>query len=321
MHSQVVVNRLLGRLPARHTVRALLHPGSGRRGQTAYREPHAREVCAVAKGAARATRRVAVGDCSESPRRHQPAKPDSRRSRPGMRATSGRGVRAWSGGHRLRTRRPPCTPPNPGGPRKVVLRPAEGEEDPYRRHALLGGRRAEAPCRSVPAGGGGASVGGAGGAGEEVPPPILTTRFGNAVAVNTWDTYSWKPALAAACVIPARAQGAKPWQWAAAPRDGFHVLRHTYASIMLEAGETVVPWLVGSRTPRPRSPSVTMLTSCQRPVVRVAPPSSECCGSDEGDRHVGRDSPDSPQLRWRAMCGPAPFWKRPWNTRCMGRMA
>jgi integrase len=69
---------------------------------------------------------------------------------------------------------------------------------------------------------------------------LLTTRFGNAIAVNTWNTYTWKPALAKAGVIPPRAEGAKDWQWEAAPKDGFHVLRHTYASIMLEAGESVV---------------------------------------------------------------------------------
>lgn len=69
---------------------------------------------------------------------------------------------------------------------------------------------------------------------------LLTTRFGNAVAVNTWNTYTWEPALAKAGVIPPRAEGARAWQWAAAPKDGFHVLRHTYASIMLEAGESVV---------------------------------------------------------------------------------
>lgn len=64
--------------------------------------------------------------------------------------------------------------------------------------------------------------------------------FGNAVALNTWNTYTWKPALAKAGVIRPRAEGAKQWQWEAAPQDGFHVLGDTFASIMLEAGESVV---------------------------------------------------------------------------------
>ncbi|MFE9888145.1 hypothetical protein [Streptomyces scopuliridis] len=71
--------------------------------------------------------------------------------------------------------------------------------------------------------------------GSDVPtkrlPLLLTTRFHNAVAVNTWNTYTWKPALAKVGIIPSRREGTKPWQWAAAPKDGFHVLRHTYASI------------------------------------------------------------------------------------------
>ncbi|WP_369266481.1 tyrosine-type recombinase/integrase [Streptomyces harbinensis] len=84
---------------------------------------------------------------------------------------------------------------------------------------------------------------------------LLTTRFGNPIAVNTWNTYTWKPALAKAGIIPPKADGAKPWQWAAAPKDGFHVLRHTYASVMLEAGESVVTlarWLGHS------SPAITL---------------------------------------------------------------
>ncbi len=39
---------------------------------------------------------------------------------------------------------------------------------------------------------------------------LLTTCFDNAVAVNTWNTYTWKPAPAEAVVIPPRAEGAKP---------------------------------------------------------------------------------------------------------------
>ncbi|MEV8457614.1 tyrosine-type recombinase/integrase [Streptomyces sp. NPDC052095] len=84
---------------------------------------------------------------------------------------------------------------------------------------------------------------------------LLTTRFGNAVAVNTWNTCTWKPASAKACVIPPRAEGAKAWQWAAAPKDGFHVLRHAYASIMSEAGESVVTLARWLGHP---SPSITL---------------------------------------------------------------
>lgn len=86
-------------------------------------------------------------------------------------------------------------------------------------------------------------------------PLLLTTRFGNAVAVNTFNTHMWKPALAASGLIPPRAPGAKAWQWQASHKDGFHVLRHTYASVLLEAGETVVTlakWLGHS------SPTITL---------------------------------------------------------------
>ncbi|MEV7152366.1 hypothetical protein AB0O05_38375 [Streptomyces sp. NPDC093084] len=34
---------------------------------------------------------------------------------------------------------------------------------------------------------------------------LLTTRFGDAIAVNTWNTYAWKPASAKAGIIPPRA--------------------------------------------------------------------------------------------------------------------
>lgn len=51
-----------------------------------------------------------------------------------------------------------------------------------------------------------------------------------------WET----AASAGAGIIPPRAKGARPWQWEAAPEDGFHVLRHTSVVIVLEAGESVV---------------------------------------------------------------------------------
>ncbi|MFF5719272.1 tyrosine-type recombinase/integrase [Streptomyces buecherae] len=68
-------------------------------------------------------------------------------------------------------------------------------------------------------------------------PLILTTTYGNATRANIFNVEVWKPALAAAGVIPVREKGER---WQASRKDGFHVLRHTYASIILEAGESVV---------------------------------------------------------------------------------
>lgn len=125
---------------------------------------------------------------------------------------------------------------------------------------------------------------------------LLTTRFGNAVAVNTWNTCTWKPALAKAGVIAPRAEGAKAWQWAAAPKDGFHALRHTYASIMPEAGESVVTlarWLGHS------SPAITLGYYAHF----MPEAGSKGRGAIDGllgereDRLSGRNSPDSPERR------------------------
>ncbi|WP_405677762.1 site-specific integrase [Streptomyces sp. NBC_00868] len=83
-------------------------------------------------------------------------------------------------------------------------------------------------------------------------PLILTTTYGNAIRANIFNDEAWKPALAAAGVIPAREKGAR---WKASRKDGFHVLRHTYASVLLEAGESIVTlarWLGHS------SPTITL---------------------------------------------------------------
>jgi integrase len=48
---------------------------------------------------------------------------------------------------------------------------------------------------------------------------------------------AWKRALAAAGVIPPRERGARYLQ--AAPEDGMHALRHAYASVLLDAGESI----------------------------------------------------------------------------------
>ncbi|NJP78010.1 site-specific integrase [Streptomyces sp. AA8] len=68
-------------------------------------------------------------------------------------------------------------------------------------------------------------------------PLVLTTTYGNAIRANIFNDEVWKPALAKADVIPMREKGKR---WKASRKDGFHVLRHTYASVILEAGESVV---------------------------------------------------------------------------------
>ncbi|MEV3855585.1 site-specific integrase [Streptomyces sp. NPDC050095] len=66
---------------------------------------------------------------------------------------------------------------------------------------------------------------------------ILTTTYGNAVRANSFNTQVWKPALMAAGVIPKPAEGER---WQGSRKDGFQMLRHIYASVILEAGESVI---------------------------------------------------------------------------------
>ncbi|WP_260462114.1 N-6 DNA methylase [Streptomyces lateritius] len=83
-------------------------------------------------------------------------------------------------------------------------------------------------------------------------PSNLFYTYGNAVRANIFNVEVWKPALAKAGVIPMRTKGER---WMASRKDGFRVLRHTYASIILEAGESVVTlarWLGHS------SPTITL---------------------------------------------------------------
>lgn len=65
---------------------------------------------------------------------------------------------------------------------------------------------------------------------------------------DTFNKNVWKPALADAGVIPqpvveyVPARGRKPWRrqtWAMPREEGFHVLRHTFASVVLHEGETI----------------------------------------------------------------------------------
>ncbi len=75
-------------------------------------------------------------------------------------------------------------------------------------------------------------------------PLLVTTTRGGAINSSTWNSLAWKPALAKAGVIahlPRPVLGEKPTRvWEPSREHGFHVLRHTYASVMLEAGESIV---------------------------------------------------------------------------------
>lgn len=72
---------------------------------------------------------------------------------------------------------------------------------------------------------------------------LMTTRYGNPVNQSSWNYDAWKPALSSADLIG-------PWDssrashhrggWEAARELGFHITRHTYASVQLQAGESIV---------------------------------------------------------------------------------
>ncbi|MER5399335.1 tyrosine-type recombinase/integrase [Streptomyces sp. NPDC002599] len=65
---------------------------------------------------------------------------------------------------------------------------------------------------------------------------IFTGELGAVIRRGTFNDYVWKPALAAAGVIPEREIGERHQ---AAREYGMHALRHFYASVLLDAGENI----------------------------------------------------------------------------------
>lgn len=76
----------------------------------------------------------------------------------------------------------------------------------------------------------------------------LSTSRGNRIHFRAWNDRVWKPALVAAGVIKVvgekiQHQGGRDRKapvFESSREDMFHVLRHTYASVQLEAGESIV---------------------------------------------------------------------------------
>ncbi|MDJ0341384.1 site-specific integrase [Streptomyces sp. H10-C2] len=65
---------------------------------------------------------------------------------------------------------------------------------------------------------------------------LFTGRTGDSVRASYFDDFMWKPALAAAGFIPEPATGERHQ---AAREHGMHALRHFYASVLLDAGESI----------------------------------------------------------------------------------
>lgn len=72
---------------------------------------------------------------------------------------------------------------------------------------------------------------------------LVTNAGGDAVRAWSFNQHYWKPALSAAGVIPPpppRSKVTRNIAWGATREHGFHCLRHTFASVQLDARESVV---------------------------------------------------------------------------------
>jgi integrase len=65
---------------------------------------------------------------------------------------------------------------------------------------------------------------------------LFTSGIGAATWSQAFNDQAWKPALASAGIIPTPKKGQR---YAAAREHGMHALRHLYASVLLDAGESI----------------------------------------------------------------------------------
>lgn len=254
VRSQLGVDSLVGRLPARHPVRAFLHPGSVRRRQAPRAQPRARKSArwpksprerrgawsmatalrvrdavnernriAVVVGPGRGLRQGEVFGLSPKDIDRERGMLHVRRQ---VRAIYGRLYFTSPKGKKIRTvDLPPRWPRNSGVTSKCSRQLGWSCRGGSRR-----GRGRSLPCCS---------------------PPASATPSRGTHGTPTPASRPW-PRPVSSRHVP---RGRKPGSGRRPRTDGFPVLRHTYASTMLEAGESVVTmarWLGHS------SPAITL---------------------------------------------------------------
>ncbi|GGS41084.1 tyrosine-type recombinase/integrase [Streptomyces parvus] len=147
---------------------------------------------------------------------------------------------------------------------------------------------------------------------------VATSHSKKALKRDTFNDFFWKPALADAGLIPqpvvelVAGKTDRPWRrtkWEMGREDGFHVLRHTFASVVLHEGETVgrlAEWLGHAdpaftlRTyvhfmPRSGKRAVAALGRLLHTAMEgVAPVSAARVDSETGPLAFSPDSPQGP---------------------------
>jgi hypothetical protein len=116
-----------------------------------------------------------------------------------------------------------------------------------------------------------------------------------------------KRALAAAGVIPPRERGARYLQ--AAPEDGMHALRHAYASVLLDAGESIKAFseYLGHSDPgfTLRTYTHRLPSSETRTRKAIDDAFTEAEAEDDGDPPAAQGTPVPPAKPMCPQCAPA----------------